>query len=141
MNFSYIHSCIVILRFKAGEVIYSIGDESREFFLILDLPPPPPTGSPPPLPNSTPPRNIKSTTRPTVELVKFVPTSDSSMMKKVTTRLTKDNYFGHKSFMSNKPVARSANASAITHICVACIYPESFSKWSNFRSILVCFFY
>lgn len=138
-----------LYRYKAGEVIYSVGEESKQFYLILDLPPLSP------LPQlaaagegavalNTPPRTGKRSAaahnrqKPEVEIIKYEPAAHvSSGLKKVSTKLTSGDYFGHKSFVSNKSHARNAMAIAISHVCVACIYPDEYEKWSNFRNLLI----
>ena len=125
---------IIVRQFKKGQVIYTAGDDTRESYMILDLPQS--SSSPSGDAAMITPVKSKRNSKPQVEITKTIASiiSENDNMdffnasqqphestQKIITKLGKGNYFGHKFFVSNRSQSRTATVTAMTDLALAIV--------------------
>ena len=138
---------IIIRRFKKGQVVYSAGDDTREFYMILDLPQASSSVSDS---SFRTPKKSGGKNKPLIEINKtisnihmkddtdyYYASQTKDFTQKIVTKLGKGNYFGHKFFVSNRTHSRTATVTALADLELAVVYPDEFHKWSHFRNTLI----
>ena len=138
---------IVVRRFKKGQIIYNTGDDTREFFIILELPQAFSSSGDSVM---TTPTKSKRRNEPQVEITKTVAATNEThnmsiwetsepeqIIQQFITKLGRGDYFGYEHLVSNGAPCRTATVTALTDIELASVYPEDFHKWSYFRNTVI----